>query len=475
VYGQKLATLVLDLGSILRAKLHFSTQPQANRIEIIDSEKLESEEYRIPREIIESGFDLPVFLSEVSFKPRDIKYPMPTTFSLNWIFAPLLEIPPEERWRTELRARELKELCSTETRASTLSKIIGQVQERQRGVRRRRVEEPPVLLEAFNVKAISLINCPVTNFGCDQNLMRYNLSEKEDKAFLAAPFDKKNWVFDSRTWIKEVMHEDFKVRCVDVDDVSPSGGRILCKICSCVRQMPIGLFEITELNPNVIFELGMSTALNRLNFLLVFREKISPALANDFPPKPLENVELIPYSLSRNAISKVLGEKVISTIKATKSKATETNCWAQRMQCPSYEAEIVDRQVFVGLPFDRNPDFFEEVLSAIRSCSSLRGYKIKPYHPSRTLSELCQMCDMVKKSEFCIIDTTYNDLSMLFALGVAFGKDKKFVQLHDTSLTPVRPISDLRPWAIEYPNVSELSLPLQTELTKRLEGLNGKK
>jgi hypothetical protein len=186
VYGQKLATLVLDIGSILRAKLLFSTQPQANRIEIIDSEKLGSEEYRIPREIIQSGFDLPVFLSEVSFKPRDVKYPMPTTFSLNWIFAPLLEIPPEERWRTELRAHEVKELCSTETRELTLSKIITQVQGRERTVRNVKPEARYIDLKSLGGKnTISLVNCPVTGFGCNQNLIRYDLKDKEDMAFLA--------------------------------------------------------------------------------------------------------------------------------------------------------------------------------------------------------------------------------------------------------------------------------------------------
>lgn len=475
VYGQKLAALVLDIGSILRAKLLFSTQPQANRIEIIDSEKLELEEYRVPREIIESGLNLPVFLSEVSFKPRDVKYPMPTTFSLNWIFAPLLEIPPEQRWRTELRAHEVKELCSTETRESTLSKIITQVQGRKRAVRNAKPDTTYMDLQSLGGKnTISLVNCPVTGFGCNQNLLRYDLKDKEDMAFLAVPFDKKNWVFDSRTWFKESMHQDFKIRCMDVDDAIPKGGRILCKICSCVRQMPIGLFEITELNPNVIFELGMSTALNNLNFLLIYKEKIPTGII-DFPPKPLENVEYVDYKLGRNSVSNAIQQKIIPTVEQAKANKKGPICWALRMQCPSNLTAIVANQIFVGLPFDKNPEFFTEVQKIIEKQFDLKKYHLAVFHPSKTLSELCQMCDVIKKSEFCIIDTTYNDLSMLFALGVAFGKDKQFIQLHNTQLnsnpSSGRPISDLRPWAIEYANLAELQVPLMTELSKRLEGL----
>ena len=469
LYGQKLARFILDIGSILRAKLHFSTQPQANRIEIIDSEKFELEEYRIPRELIQSGLDLPVFLSEVSFKTRDIKSPMPQTFSLNWIFAPLLEIPPEERWRTELRASELKNLCSTETREETLTEIISQIQKKRRIIHKHRGPQP-VTLESFDKREpISLINCPVTGSGCNQNLEHYLLAEKEPTAFLAVPFDRGNWVYDPRLWIKESMHEDFNIRCVDVADMYPKGGKILCKICSCVRQMPIGLFEITELNPNVIFELGMSTALNKLNFLLVYPEKIPKAHRGNFPPKPLENIEFIPYELSRNAINKAIKENIMPTIEAVKKRKKGITCWTLKAECPHKTAEALPNAIFVGLPFDRNPEFFGELEKQMQKI--LKQYKIKFYHPARTLSELCQMCKAIKASSFCVVDTTYNDTSMLFALGCAFGKDKSFVQLHDIGLFPQRPISDLRDWAIEYPNLSRLKNLLLDELPKRLRGL----
>ena len=114
---------------------------------------------------------------------------MPTTFSLNWIFAPLLEIPPEERWRTELRAHEIKELCSTETREATLAKIITQIQGKSRSIRNAKPNSKYLDLESLGGKSsISLINCPVTGYGCNQNLVRYDIKDKEDMAFLASSF-----------------------------------------------------------------------------------------------------------------------------------------------------------------------------------------------------------------------------------------------------------------------------------------------
>ena len=470
-YGQKLGRFIFDIGSILRAKLHFSTQPQANRIEIIDSEKFEDEDYRIVRGLIESGLDLPVFLSEVSFKPRDVKYPMPESFSLNWIFSPLLGISLEKRWRTELKVEELKGLCSTENRTETLEKIIKQIEERKRVVRKKDKQTKQTSLFPFNDKKIplNLSNCPVTGVGCNQNLIKYSLSEIKAKAFLAIPFDPKSWVKDPRRWIKESMHDNFKIRCVDVDDVEVKGGLILCKICSCVRQMPIGLFEITEVNPNVIFELGMATGLNKLNFMLVYKEKIPPNHKANFPPPPLEGIEYTPYQLSPASIAETIQDKILPTIENTK-KERQVSCWVLRGNCPNMKVETKEGKIFIGMPFDKNQDFFKTTERLIRELLSQK-HQIVVHVPAKTLANLCQMCKAIRSSSFCIIDTTYNDISMMFGLGLAFGRDKKFIQLHNTSLSSERPISDLRPWAIEYTNLAELKELLRNDLQIRLGDL----
>ena len=293
-YGPKLVRLIQDLGRILETKLYWSTEPQGNRFEIIDIQKFMNVEYAIPKEIIENGLRMPHFISETAFRPKQPWYSIsPFTFSLNGIFAPILKIPPEKRWRTPLTADELKYLCSEEKREEIIGNIINEIRGKNRRVRGRKAVKE--LLEdkqrSLFEQPISLSNCPITGYGCNQNLIKYIIQAEQIKAFLAVPFNPDSWVVDPRRWIKKAMTDYFRIRCVDVDDF-PNLGSILCQICSCVRQMPIGLFEITELNPNVIFELGMATALNKLNFMLVYRDKILDEYKDDYPPKPLSGIEL---------------------------------------------------------------------------------------------------------------------------------------------------------------------------------------
>lgn len=226
IYASKLATFIFDIGQILRARLHYSSQPQANRIEIVDYEKFELKEYEIPRELIESGKELPVLLSEISFKPRDIKYPFPKTFALNGIFAPLLSIPTEGSWRTEIKSEEIKDLCLTEKRAETLTKIVNQIKGKKRKIRDKKKSNKKGIdnLELFTKKpkAITLENCPVTGKGCDKNLLYYGVSSESGlNAFLAIPFDE-GWISDPRRWLKNALIEH-NIKCKDIGDFPDLG------------------------------------------------------------------------------------------------------------------------------------------------------------------------------------------------------------------------------------------------------------
>lgn len=473
-YGHKLVRLIQDLGRILEAKLYWSTEPQANRFDIIDSQKFMNDEYTIPKEIIENGLRMPHFISETAFRPKQPWYSISSfTFSLNGIFAPTLKIPPEKRWRTPLAMHELKYLCSEEKREEIIGKIINEIRGKNRVVRGRkgRKKEPIGEHRGLFDQPISLNNCPITGHGCNQNLIRYMIEAEKLKAFLAVPFDKHSWMDDPRRWIKTAMTDHFHIRCVDVDDF-PNVGYILCKICSSVRQMPIGLFEITELNPNVIFELGMATALNKLNFMLVYRDKIPIEYEKDYPPKPLCGIEYIPYELGENVMIKIIEGKILPTINEATKHGENQWCWILRGKCPHKEIKVVPNKIFIGLPYEKNRTFFKELEKLLKKI--LSKYDTKFFKPAQSLSELCQLCREIRESSFCIVDTTFNDTSMLFALGIAFGKDKKFIQLHDTSLSYERPISDLRSWAVEYRNISELGKSLKEELPKRLGDCNVK-
>lgn len=472
IYASKLAYFIHDIGQILRAKLYYSTEPQANRIEIVDPEMLDKEEYNIPKELIESGMDLPVFFYASSFKPRDMKTPFPDTFMLNRIFAPLLQVPLESRWRTKITSDELKALCLSESRGEALAEIVNKIKNKHKNVRKKKGSinkeqkgQKSLALEIEFQKPITLANCPVTGSGCDRTLKCYDKSSKTIiNAFLAIEFDDDSWTHDPRRWIKDELLE-YGIVCKDIGEFD-NLNYFLCKYCSCVRQYKYGLFEITELNHNVIFEFGMATGLNRTNFLFVFKKKIPPQHKNDYPPAFLNGIEYIPYDLSPQAISKVLREKVKPVIDALEESDDNKECRIISSQCPHKTISTDKKRIFVGLP---SGEIFNEVYSTIEEITKPLDYIIDRHLPAKSLDETCQICIKVKESSICIIDTTYNDFSMLFALGIAFGKDKKFIQLHNIGLDNDRPISDLRKWAIEYRNIEKLKTHLVEELPKRLE------
>jgi len=462
-YGPKLVRLIQDLGRILQAKLYYSTEPQSNRFEIIDSQKFVDNVNRIPKEIIENGLRMPHFISETAFKPKQPVYSLSFTFSLNGIFAPVLKIPPEKRWRTPLTVVELRDMCSDDRREETLGEIIRQIRKKariRRGIKKL-TKIKQLLITLNSTSPISLSNCPVTGYGCNQNLIKYIIQRDQLKAFLAIPFNE-GWVIDPRRWIKTAFTDHFGIRCVDIDDF-PHAGPILCKICSCVRQMPIGVFEFTNFNPNVIFELGMATALDKHNFIMVCKERVQENQKGKFPPKPFDALEYIPYKLGESPIIKTIEEKILPTIHELDNYEKEDWCSILNGKCTHKDISIQDKTL-VCLPYNLNEEFFIEVENLL---SKMLGKKITFFKPAKSISELCQLCREIRASKFCIVDTTNNDISMLFALGIAFGRDKGFIQLHNIELSPTRPISDLRSWAIEYKNIIELKSLVKTELEKR--------
>jgi len=469
-HGPKLVQFTQDLGRILQAKLYYSTEPQANRFEVTDSQSFARNENKIPREIFENGLIMPHFLSEIAFKPKQPQYSLSLTFSLNGIFAPTLKVPPEKRWRTPLTVSEIRGLCSDENREETIAKIIHEI----RG-KRRKQRETTKIREKENIseekslfeRPISLSNCPITGYGCDQNLIEHTIQERSLKAFLAVPFDEYSWVIDPRRWIKTAMSDHLGIRCVDADDF-PGSVSILCKICSSVRQMPIGLFEITELNSNVIFELGMATPLGKLNFMLVHKKYIPAKYKDNYPPKPLTGMRYVTYPLSQNGITQKMEREVRPLIENETRRGFKHWCWVLNGECPHTQTEPQHNIVLLGLPYDQDKEFFNEVEQFLRKMLS-KHYTVELLEPAQSINEQCQVCVEIRKSSFCIIDTTSNDTMMLLALGIAFGTDREFIQLHNVSLSPQRPISDLRSWAMEYHSLTELSTVLKEELPKRLE------
>lgn len=459
--GIVLKQLVYDLARILEYKVYNTSEPQCNLFQIKDSNRLSEPRYEYLNRVLEEGLKLPHFLSEVAFRPKQRLSSISSfSFRINPIFMPLLKVPFQKRWPLPISVEELYELC-TSAHEKALRDILKRISKGKVG------EIPKsALFNMLERRRITLSNCPITGRGCRENLMEEILMKNNIRCFLALPFEQ-DWINDPRRWLKEILSDDFQIPCRDVDDF-PQVGYILCKICSCVRQMPVGIFEITELNPNVIFELGMATALNRLTFMLVYKEKIPEEFKDHFPPPPLRGIEYISYEYGKNPLRYIIKKKILPTIKDYLKHPEKPWCWLIKGKCP-YEEIKPENKVLVVLPVSRNRAFFEECKNSIKKIINNYGREVVLVEKLSSLNELCQICQKIRQYSFCIIDTSYNDYSTVFSLGLAFGMDREFIHLFNESLSEPSslPLSDLRSWTIAYKNLEELEEKLNEEIQRR--------
>jgi len=455
--GVILKQLVYDLGRILEYKVYNTSEPQCNLFQLNDSNRLLEQRYMYLNKVLEEGLKLPHFLSEAAFRPKQRLSSIPSfTFRINPIFMPILKVPFQKRWRLFLSVEELHGLCTSDHEKS-LRRILSRISKGKVG---------KIPTSTLFQRQITLSNCPVTGGGCKENLMKKILMKNNIHCFLAVSFER-DWISDIRKWLKEILRDDFQIHCIDVDDF-PQVGYILCKICSCVRQMPVGIFEITELNPNVIFELGMATALNTLTFILVYKEQIPKEFKDNFPPPPLSGIEYIPYDYGKNPLRNIINEKILPTVKDYLKHHEKLWCWLIKGKCPYEEIEPQNR-VLVVLPVNRNKSFFDECKNSIKKIINNYGSEVVFVEATSSLNEICQICQKIKQCSFCIIDTSYNDYSTVFSLGLAFGMDKKFIHLFNESLSGPSslPLSDLRNWTITYHSLGELEERLKEEIQRR--------
>ncbi len=118
---------LLDLGDCLRHKLlHHTSEPEAARLTIADPERLESAEMTPLRRLLLVGTRESVFQTKEgrpAFKPKHSSDPQPAEFNVCRIYAPVLQISPRLRWRTEVKTESLLGLALPDKRADTLRQL----------------------------------------------------------------------------------------------------------------------------------------------------------------------------------------------------------------------------------------------------------------------------------------------------------------------------------------------------------------
>ena len=139
-HGEKLKRFLLDLGGCLRHKLlKHTSEPEAARLTIKDPEMLEDESMAALKNIFMVGEREGVFQTKEglpAFKPKHGTDPQPTEFNICRVYAPVLQISPRLRWRTEVKCADLRGLLEPGKRDAAVRRLKRAVENSERGTRR---------------------------------------------------------------------------------------------------------------------------------------------------------------------------------------------------------------------------------------------------------------------------------------------------------------------------------------------------
>ena len=135
-HGEELRYFLLDLGDCLRHKLlKHTSEPEAARLTIEDPEMLEKDIMETLKHILAVGEGEGVFQTKEglpAFKPKHGSDPQPTEFNICRVYAPVLQISPRLRWRTNVKCRHLQRLLQLGKRAQAIRELKNIVEKSRR-------------------------------------------------------------------------------------------------------------------------------------------------------------------------------------------------------------------------------------------------------------------------------------------------------------------------------------------------------
>jgi hypothetical protein len=128
VVGSILARLVTDLGVILRSRLlHHPSEPEANRLTVIDFDALSREENNLLSKVIDGAIIWSVLHLETegeAYRPKNVGRPPSANLIINRIYSPALGISPRTRWAVRISVSDLKGLITPELRNATYQRLM---------------------------------------------------------------------------------------------------------------------------------------------------------------------------------------------------------------------------------------------------------------------------------------------------------------------------------------------------------------
>lgn len=125
--GETLKYFLMDIGHCLRHKLlEHTSEPEAARLTIEDPESLKEEQMAPLKHLLAVGVREGVFQTKEglpAIKPKHSSDPQPSEFNICRIYAPVLEISPRLRWRTNVMCSSLLGLLLPGQRSHTIQQL----------------------------------------------------------------------------------------------------------------------------------------------------------------------------------------------------------------------------------------------------------------------------------------------------------------------------------------------------------------
>ena len=346
------------------------------------------------------------------------------TLILNRLLTHALRIPYRDRWSVDITADEIGKIL--------LSDVSQPLQI---------TEKPPISLapQPIQMHMEERITSPIIkNSSCKVFSGHYctkisELLQSEPGVFLALPF-REDWHKITEKLIRD------KVNNVTTSlDVSPNGD-FTCKICEYIHKKDYGIYEISVLNDNVIFEMGLSIGLGKHTFAIWNKEEWAKTWGGKDSPTTflISGFEGFPYFVTEDEISRIVRET---------QKSIEKNSW-NKDEIVNVSNE--EDKIFLALPI--KSEYYKSFLKgqALKALEEIGIGKDKIINLPEDFKAGLTLIDTFRwilRSELCVIDSTqlpcYRDnielladyIWRMFSLGVAVGLRKPLIHCFNSNYT----------------------------------------
>jgi hypothetical protein len=274
---------------------------------------------------------------------------------LNRLLTPELRIPYRDRWVMDIGAEKINE-------------IIGS-------------DEPISIAHHKPVDSLFSIYCPIISGKCD----RIDPHKAGTGCFYASP-DRSDWVAIALgLFRKQFSNFNF------ASEIPPKGD-LTCKICEMIHATQFGIYELTDLNENVLFELALAIGRGKNTFIVCNTDEPHDQI------KPLLGVEYIPYQVVESKIEEICRTKIMPALSA-----------AEPWSAPIIRAPgVLDEKGVVLLAMPKISKYYEHTLtamvkSALKAEFGLQVVEANTYSAGNWLRNLVSD---IRRAQYCFVDTT---------------------------------------------------------------------